>query len=137
MMERLFRDRGFVIHAAVYLGVNVLLAVIDVFTSPESLWFYWPLLGWGLGLLGHAYAVTHAAATAVDGSVTEQEKTMPIKATEVEEYARKLWEAHGARSIAEAAQKAQTYENAGDAEQAETWRRIESALKLKSGPRES
>lgn len=136
MLDQLVRDRGFVIHSAVYLGVNILLAGIDVFTSPNSLWFYWPLVGWGLGLLGHAFAVTQKAAAAAGAPVTEK-ATMTIKATEVEDYARQLWEAHGAKSIAEAAQKAQAFENSGDAEQAQTWRRIEAALRLKSGPRES
>ena len=62
---------------------------------------------------------------------------MKIKATEIEEHARRMWEINGAKAIAEAAQKAQAYENAGDREQAETWRRIEEALTQMSGPRES
>jgi hypothetical protein len=47
---------GLLIHAAAYLLVNLLLVAID-FRSPERLWFYWPLLGWGLGLAWHAFAV--------------------------------------------------------------------------------
>jgi uncharacterized membrane protein len=29
--------------------VNLLLPIIDLLT-PGPLWFYWPLLGWGIGL---------------------------------------------------------------------------------------
>jgi len=48
---------GFYIHLTVYLVVNALLIFINLATSSERLWFQWPLLGWGLGILAHA-AVT-------------------------------------------------------------------------------
>lgn len=60
---------------------------------------------------------------------------MDVKATEIEEQARMLWEMSGNRAIAEAAQKALALEEAGDKEGAHVWRRIESALMLMSGPR--
>jgi hypothetical protein len=44
----------FYIHLAVYFMVNVLLLVINLTTSTTHLWFKWPLLGWGLGVLAHA-----------------------------------------------------------------------------------
>lgn len=56
---------------------------------------------------------------------------------QVVDYARQLLEAHGARAIAEAAQKASALEQQGEKEQAETWRRIEAALKLICGPHAS
>ena len=60
-----------------------------------------------------------------------------MKATEIEEYARQLWETSGAKAVVEAARKARTFEEKGDKEQAETWRRIEAALMQMKGPRES
>lgn len=30
---------------------------VDLSTSPDKTWFIWPLLGWGIGLLGHALLV--------------------------------------------------------------------------------
>jgi len=60
-----------------------------------------------------------------------------MKATEIEEYARQLWETSGAKAVAEAAQKVRTFEEKGDKEQVETWRRIEAALMQMKGPRES
>jgi hypothetical protein len=53
---------------------------------------------------------------------------------EVYDYARQLFEAHGAKAIVEAAQKATVLAQQGDEEQAETWRHIEAALKLMRGP---
>jgi len=52
---------------------------------------------------------------------------------EISDYARQLLEAHGDKAVAEAAQKACTYEQQGDREEAETWRHIEAALKMMRG----
>jgi 2TM domain-containing protein len=56
-MTQILQDRGFFIHLCAYIAVNVLLAVVNLAVSPDHLWFYWPLLGWGLGIAGHAYGV--------------------------------------------------------------------------------
>jgi hypothetical protein len=57
-----------------------------------------------------------------------------MREIDVQDYARQLLEAHGARAIAEAAQKASACEQQGEREQAETWRRVEAALKQMRGP---
>lgn len=49
--------RGFYGHAAVYVAVNLLLLAINLIASPDQLWFYWPLLGWSIGLGAHAVRV--------------------------------------------------------------------------------
>jgi hypothetical protein len=46
-------------------------------------------------------------------------------------------EAHGSRAIVEAAQKAYSYEEKGQTDEAEIWKRIEAALKPMRGPRAS
>src|SRR5262245_30787079 len=50
------RKVGLYIHATVYVAVNVLLITINLSTAPGHIWFQWPLLGWGIGLLAHAAA---------------------------------------------------------------------------------
>ena len=57
-----------------------------------------------------------------------------MQATEIHAHARKLLDAHGSKAFAEAAQKAADLENQGYREQAETWRRIEAALRHLRGP---
>lgn len=64
----LFADKdvqGFAVHLFVYMAVNALLIAINLIVTPDSLWFYWPLLGWGAGLAAHAFlaylAVTRRA----------------------------------------------------------------------------
>ena len=56
---------------------------------------------------------------------------------DVSAIARHLFEAQGAKAIAEAAQKAAAFEKAGDALQAKHWRRVEAALREMRGPHES
>jgi hypothetical protein len=53
---------------------------------------------------------------------------------EIYDYARQLLEAHGEMAVVEAAQKARSFEENGETEEAETWRGIEAALKLMRGP---
>jgi len=49
--------RGLYIHAIVYVAVNIGLLFIDLLSSPGKLWFFYPLLGWGIGLACHAAAL--------------------------------------------------------------------------------
>lgn len=47
-------EKEFYGHLATYLVVISGLVAINLLTSPDTIWFIWPLLGWGVGLLGHA-----------------------------------------------------------------------------------
>jgi hypothetical protein len=42
-----------------YVIVNLLLLWLDLRSSGD-LWFYWPLLGWGIGILAHGLAVNYS-----------------------------------------------------------------------------
>jgi hypothetical protein len=68
---------------------------------------------------------------------TDEEEDDAMYTNEIQEYARQLLEAHGAKAIAEAAQKAAACEKSGDRERAQTWRRVEAALTLMRGPRQT
>jgi 2TM domain len=48
--------KGFYVHLIVFVCVMSGLAALNVFLKTEW-WVQWPLLGWGLGLLGHAIGV--------------------------------------------------------------------------------
>jgi hypothetical protein len=56
-MKKLFEDTGFRIHFAAYVVVNAILIAVNLLLTPDILWFYWPLLGWGIGLLSHGIAM--------------------------------------------------------------------------------
>jgi len=57
-----------------------------------------------------------------------------MQAMKIQEHARKLHEAHGDKAAAEAAQKAKACEQQGNMQEAQTWRRIEAALREMQGP---
>jgi len=40
-----------------YAGVNILLIIINLVTSPGRLWFYWVTIFWGIGIFLHASKV--------------------------------------------------------------------------------
>jgi len=70
--------------------------------------------------------------------VQEKENdTMRMRQIDVHDYARQLLEVHGDGAVAEVAQKACACEQKGEAEDAESWRRIEAAMKLMRGPHAS
>ena len=47
--KRVDEEKAFYGHALAYLLVNFGLFILDVMTPGEP-WFYWPLIGWGIGL---------------------------------------------------------------------------------------
>jgi hypothetical protein len=62
---------------------------------------------------------------------------MNANTTDVSAVARHLFETQGAKSIAQAADKAASFDQAGDKDQAAFWRRIEGALREMRGPRQT
>jgi hypothetical protein len=57
-----------------------------------------------------------------------------LNEVEVFDYARRLFEARGAKAIADVAQRAGAFEQEGKGEQARTWRQVEAALRSMRGP---
>lgn len=55
--ERVKALRGFYGHLIVYVIVNLGLFLINITTSPDRLWFIWPLMGWGIGVVLNAVRV--------------------------------------------------------------------------------
>ena len=68
--------KGFYSHLFTYILVNALLFAINMITSPDSLWFYWPLLGWGVAVVAHGFSVF--AAESLLGREWEERKTRDI-----------------------------------------------------------
>jgi 2TM domain len=44
---------SFLVHACIYVLVNALLIVLNLLVVPEYLWFFYPLIAWGIGLSLH------------------------------------------------------------------------------------
>lgn len=55
--KRVEEIKGFYGHLFSYIGVNIALIVINLVTSPYSIWFYWVTVFWGIGVFWHAMGV--------------------------------------------------------------------------------
>ena len=56
-MEYVRDIKGFYSHAIKYVVVISLLFVINFATDARYIWAWWPMLGWGFGLLSHGLNV--------------------------------------------------------------------------------
>ena len=54
-IERVEKLKGFYGNLISYCIVIPILIIINLNTSSERLWFYWPMFGWGFGLIMHAF----------------------------------------------------------------------------------
>lgn len=69
--------RDFLIHLVVYVLINAMLIAMNFLYSPEVIWFFYPLLGWGIGITAHYL-----------GAVRWIEKTLKEKEAKAEYRAR-------------------------------------------------
>lgn len=49
--------KGFYGNLISYVLVNLFLMFINLKYSPDHIWFFWPMLGWGVGVLFHGAKV--------------------------------------------------------------------------------
>ena len=49
--------KGFYGNLIAYVIFNIFFLILNLMTSPNHLWFYWPLMGWGVGVLFHGMKV--------------------------------------------------------------------------------
>ena len=52
--QRFDHELGFYFHLVVFAAVNIGLVLVDWLTG-GGWWFYWVLLGWGIGLVVHGF----------------------------------------------------------------------------------
>lgn len=63
----------FRIHLINYIVINTILATINLTMTPEYIWFKWPLLGWGIGIIFHALSVYDSGNTSIKERMIEKE----------------------------------------------------------------
>ncbi len=47
--------KGFYGNLTAYIVINIFFLILNLRTSPEHLWFFWPMLGWGIGVIFHGF----------------------------------------------------------------------------------
>ena len=55
--KRVEAIKGFYGNLTSYIVLNIFFFILNMVTSPNHLWFYWPLLGWGIGVAIHGMTV--------------------------------------------------------------------------------
>lgn len=51
------KKKEFYEHFGTYAVMSVMFFAINLFTSPGHWWFYWPIFGWGIGIVSHYFSV--------------------------------------------------------------------------------
>jgi hypothetical protein len=77
--KRVKKKKEFYKHMGSFIMVNIFLFLLNIFTSPGHFWFIYPLLGWGMGLMGHYFEVfgfPGMRGEEVDWEQREMEKEM-------------------------------------------------------------
>ena len=64
--ERVHARIGLAAHVGVYLAIGLLLLVLNLVTTPESLWFFWPMLFWLVALASHVAVLFGPGMRAVE-----------------------------------------------------------------------
>ena len=47
----------FYLDLVVFVSVNLFLFLLNIIFTPDNLWFIWPLMGYGFGIIVHAILV--------------------------------------------------------------------------------
>ncbi len=55
--ERIKELKDFYTHITVYIAVNAFLLGVNVITGTDTWWFLFPLMGWGIAIVIHAFSV--------------------------------------------------------------------------------
>ena len=55
--KKVKEKKEFYSHLSVYVAMMVFFMLLNLITSRETLWFIFPMLGWGIGLLIHYFNV--------------------------------------------------------------------------------
>ncbi len=55
--KRVEEIKGFYGNLIAYIVVNIGLVIINLMTSPNHLWFFWPYVRWGIGVVFHGMRV--------------------------------------------------------------------------------
>ncbi len=89
--KRVNDKKGFFIHLGTFIPVGIFLFALNMFSSPNTLWFVYPMLSWGVGLAIHYVTVFGIPGTRVLTDEWEEE--------ELDKEIRKLKRIHGKKMI--------------------------------------
>ncbi|MGZ8416521.1 MAG: 2TM domain-containing protein [Methyloceanibacter sp.] len=80
--ERIFIDkcaRSSTVHLFAYVAVVLLLFLVNLTVTPKAWWFYWVALGWGAGLIPHAWSAFFRHRPAANHEAKSSAEARPRK----------------------------------------------------------
>lgn len=88
--KRVKKKKDFYGHLTTYVIVGIFFFVLNMLTNPFDWWFYWPMLGWGIGLSSHYFsAFGLPGADALDDDWEEREIQREMRRLEHQTHYRK------------------------------------------------
>jgi hypothetical protein len=54
--EQMEEITAFYVHVGAFAAAMVVMLIVDIVDN-DDWWVFWPFLGWGAGIVGHAWAV--------------------------------------------------------------------------------
>lgn len=72
--KRVAQKKGFYSHLGSFIAVNLFLFLLNILTFEGDLWFFFPLISWGVGLLIHYFTVFGLPGTKVLSREWEEEE---------------------------------------------------------------
>ncbi|HMQ49079.1 MAG TPA: 2TM domain-containing protein [Saprospiraceae bacterium] len=63
--KKVQEKKKFYTHLGTYVVMGAFFFILNMLTSPFNWWFYWPMLGWGIGLAMHYIRVFGLPGTEV------------------------------------------------------------------------
>lgn len=72
--KRVKQKKGFFVHFSVYLAVGIFFFAMNMATDPHDIWFFFPLLPWGVGILIHYFTTFGLPGTKILSDEWEREE---------------------------------------------------------------
>lgn len=69
--KRVKEIKSFYANLFSYAIIITFLMILNLITSPKHLWFYWPMLGWGIGVAAHGISVFSIGRTWEEKKIRE------------------------------------------------------------------
>ncbi|MEL6832490.1 MAG: 2TM domain-containing protein [Bacteroidota bacterium] len=70
--KRVKEKKRFYSHLTTYLVMGGFFLTLNLITSPGAWWWYWPMLGWGIGIASHGMQVFGLPGSGAGGNEWEQ-----------------------------------------------------------------
>ena len=71
--KRVQARMGFVVHLAIYIGMNAGMFAIWLLSGQGYPWFMLPMFGWGIGVLAHALTLAIGPGSAAERRAIDKE----------------------------------------------------------------